>query len=160
MRMRVEAGSPLAGRLVYVEAEHGFRFDVVSPADLVERAGGQESAVASIGTLQIEVGVASRRALFVWGLHPRSRWRQGVLPAPVRTGGVAELGPEVDHRPGAAVAIADVGEWETTYDPLSGWVRVAAGDRREQRLVEIADAVLLGAAGGDLVSVWLRPEFR
>lgn len=160
MRARVEAGAPLAGRLTYVEADYGFRFDVVSPADLVERAGGPQSAAALIGTLQIEVGVASRRALFVWGLHPRSRWRDGSLPAPVPTGGAVVLGPEVDYPPGAAVAIADVGDWDTTYDPASGWVRVAAGPGPEQQLVEIADAVLLGTVGGDLVSVWLRPELQ
>jgi hypothetical protein len=155
-----EAGAPLVGRLTYVEGEYGFRFDVDSPADLLERAGGSDLASVSIGTLQIEVGVASRCALFVWGMHPRASWGEASLPWPKWISSAAVLGPEIDYSAGESIRIADVGDWSTTYDPASGWVRVSAHSKVEDELVEVATGILLGSINNELVSVWLMPNFE
>jgi hypothetical protein len=158
MRLHRELGAPLDGRLVYVEAEYSFRFDVAAPAELLERAGGQGLASVSIGTLQIEVGVATHHALFAWGLHPRLRWVEASLPAPVSSGGVVLLGPDMDFSAGSSVALSAVGEWNTVYDISSGWLRVSANSTGGEALVEVATGVLLGSSNGELCSVWLRPE--
>lgn len=160
MIIRRVPGGPLKGRLTYVRDEHSFRFDVDFSADLLERAGGSELASVSIGTLQIEVGVATRRALFAWGLHPRSRWLEAEIPSPRWLEGAAILGPATEYSAGASVKLSDVGEWGTAYDADTGWVRVSADPAAEDEIVEIASGVLLGSRGNELSSVWLRPNFQ
>ncbi|GAA0961206.1 hypothetical protein Vau01_110360 [Virgisporangium aurantiacum] len=160
MIVRRESGVPLAGRLAYAGAEYAFRFDVASAADLLDRAGGSGLAAVSIGTLQIEVGVATRRALFVWGMHPKARWIEAALPQPSWEGCAVVIGPEVEYAPGTSVPIADFGEWNTVYDPTTGWVRVSADSGPEDELSEVASGVLIGVVKDHLASVWLMPVFE
>lgn len=160
MFLRREHGTPLAGRLVYSEAEYSFRYDVALPADLLELAGGPDLASVSIGTLQIEVGVASHRALFAWGLHPRARWSEARLPNPVALAGVAILGPEVEYSAGISISLSGVGEWATIHDVATGWVRISASPYPEDEVITIATGVLLGTTNNELTSVWLKPEFE
>jgi hypothetical protein len=133
---------------------------VASPADLLERAGGKDLASVSIGTLQVEIGVASHRALFIWGLHPRARWLEANLPAPSRSVGSVVIVPEIEYEAGISVRLVDVGEWTTIYDVASGWVRISANSVVEAELVEIASGILLGSDTDKLISVWLKPEFE
>ncbi len=151
---------PLEGLLRYAETEYSFDFDVGSPAELSRRTG--ESGVTSIliGTLQIEVGVATRRALYVWGLHPRNRWTSARLTRPVPDQRAVVIDPERTLTPGVSVGAAPVGAWSTEFDDESGWVRVAADAAVDDMVAEIADGILLGERDGELHSVWLRPLFE
>ncbi len=160
MLIRRVPGTPLEGRLTYSEAEFSFRFEVSSPAELRENMGGTDLASVSIGTLQVEVGVVSRRALFAWGLHPKTRWNEGGLPAPDWSAGAVVMAPEADFAAGVSVRLVDVGEWVTIYDPASGWVRVSSNSAPEDQLVEIASGILLGSNSDQLTSVWLKPELE
>jgi|SRR5216683_1384098 len=151
--------APLEGLLRYVDSEHSFDFEVGSPADLTRRAG--ESGVTSvlIGTLQVEVGVASRRALYVWGLHPRIRWAPAQLMPPRVEPRAAFFDPDRPFAPGASVAVAPVGAWFTEFDAGNGWVRVASDAVADDEVAQIAEGVLLGGRAGELHSIWLQPVF-
>jgi hypothetical protein len=74
--------TPLPGLLQYRRSEHSFGFQVADPAEFVDRAGGVETTSVSIGTLQIEVGIGSGAALFVWGLHTNDKWTLEPLRVP------------------------------------------------------------------------------
>jgi hypothetical protein len=160
MLIRREPGTPLEGRLTYSEAEFSFRFEVASPADLQKRIGGTDVASVSIGTLQVEVGVVSHRALFAWGLHPKTRWIESDLHSPNWSIGTVVMAPDADFAAGVSVRLVDVGEWVTLYDAASGWVRVSGNSAAEDQLVEIASGILLGSLSDQLISVWLKPEFE
>jgi len=149
--------TPLDGVLRYVDSEYSFNFDVGSPVDLSRRAG--ESGVTSIliGTLQIEVGVASKRALYVGGLHPRSRWAPAELAAPRVSASAAFLDPDRPFAAGVSVAVAPVGAWSTRFDAGSGWIRVAPDATADDAVAQIAAGILLGERDGQLHSIWLQP---
>lgn len=158
--LTVSQGAPLDGLLIYSDAEHSFRFEVGDPSDLYARLGDLGRTSLAIGTLQVEVDVATGAALFAWGLHPRERWSdgrgqpEGRLPGEVRVHSTPKL------ETGVAVSVAEVGEWSTIHDRLSGWVRVTSDttvDDDEQIL--IASGIVLGLRTGHLSSVWLHPVF-
>lgn len=153
------AGDELEGSLVYVATDYSFRFDPGSPVALAERTGDLGVTSLAVGTLQIEVGVGSHLVLFVWGLHPRTRWAEGHLPDPAFRRGIVEVLYDPGLQRGVTVGLADVGVWSTVYDPRSGWVRVAASDAlREDDHVLVSTGVVLGLRGdGDLCSIWLHP---
>jgi hypothetical protein len=157
MRLSHSPGEALRGRLSYSEEEYSFRFDVDSVVDLAARAGDAGQASVSIGSLQLEVSSDSGVVLFAWGLHPRVQWIQGKVPVPQAQPGVVRL--DAEFAPGASIVLAPVGKWRTTFDSVSGWVRVAEDEGRDDDLVvEVADGVLVGERGGQLSSVWLHPS--
>jgi hypothetical protein len=156
----VEPAEPLPGTLLYDAAEYSFRFEPGSPVDLAERMGGSGATSLSIGTLQIEVGVASGLVLFAWGLHPRSQWRSGMLSLPNPQPGLVRVTCPEGLRHGVAIGLAEVGAWSTLHDPRSGWIQVArdsASPDGEQILV--AAGTVLGLREGSIASVWLQPVF-
>jgi len=155
-----DVSSPLAGTLRYRTAEHSFSFDVAMPGDLVERAGGPSVTSATVGTLQIEFGVRSRRALFVWGYHPRQTWRAGLLESPSADPGTVVLSPEIQLENGISIPLARVNEWSTFYDASSGWVRVSQDMRADSELALVADGVTIGELNGRIHSIWLHPVFE
>ncbi len=144
------------GVLVYDSGEYSFRFER-------SELGVTEQGVTSlsIGTLQVEVDVATGQVLFVWGLHPHTRWREGrARPERVVDGGVAV---RVDQElvSGISVTLVEVGEWVTTCDSASGWVHVhPLGWSDDGLQVRIADGTVLGLKEGELSSVWLKPSVR
>jgi hypothetical protein len=153
--------TPLGGVLRYVEAEHSFAFDVSSPVDLREHSGTAGVTSLSIGTLQLEVGVATGLVLFVWGLHPRTRWKSRPVgrPDPVMRGARVEVSAPLE--PGVTVPIASVGAWSTSFDETTGWVRVAQhADAASEQEVLVATGIALGLTDSDLDSVWLHPIFQ
>lgn len=150
----------LDGVLRYTDSEHSFRFDVGSPADLKRRVGADGTTSIAIDTLQIEVGVATRRALFVWGLHPRSRWVMDHLDPPAAKEGEVFVDPHQALLAGVTVMAAPEGSWLTKYDPETGWIRVEADTQVDDAEVEIARSVVLGGKNGVLHSIWLQPVFE
>ncbi|GGL06731.1 hypothetical protein Sme01_67050 [Sphaerisporangium melleum] len=156
----VEVGDGrIEGVLTYVEHEYGFSFEPGSPADLARAVGGEGVTSVTIGTLQIEVGVSSRRALYVWGYHPRSLWEEVSLSPPAAKPGAVILDPDEPFEMGVSEALAAVGEWPTAYDPACGWLRIAPDGADDER-TEVATGVVLGRRGRELHSVWLQPFFE
>jgi hypothetical protein len=150
---------PLPGQLIYRAYEYSFDFILESREEAASRAGNKGLTSLVIGTLQIEIGIETRLALFVWGLHSHvGKWRQGVLPriSPEK-GGVKIL---FDEEPviGVSQGLVEVGEWQTTYDPDTGWICVSANepDVAESHR-EFAQDTIAGLTDEKLVSLWLRP---
>lgn len=154
-----EIGNPLNGRLVYSESEYSFRYEPRDRSDLAARIGQDGVTSLSIGTLQVEVGVATRQLLFVWGLHPKLRWLQGSFVPPIAEPGrlIAELHRNLEA--GVSISLAPVNSWTTHFDPESGWVRVAKDEASEDELTQIADGVIVGRALDEFNSLWLKPIF-
>lgn len=154
-------GSSLDGLLVYSDSEYSFRFDVGSPADLASRLGSLGRTSLSIGTLQLELDIATGTALFVWGLHPRTRWVDGSCSPERATPGVVHVRGTPQLEAGVAIAVAEVGEWSTTYDRVTGWVRVA-GDPSvaDDAQISIASGTVLGLHRERLGSLWLQPAIE
>ncbi|MFI2238383.1 hypothetical protein [Streptomyces chrestomyceticus] len=159
-----ESGTALSGRLVYAESEYSFRYDVADRADMTGRVGPEGVASLSIGTLQVEVGVATRQLLFVWGLHPRQNWTTTPLGTPdARPGrltadpseGEFMAGEARDLIPGAGWTAA----WPTRFDPDTGWLRMSQDESADDDLTQIADGIVAGRRAGGLHSLWLKPEF-
>lgn len=155
MRLIVEPGTPIGGLLSYREDEYSFRFDVQSRDVLAAREGCAGRSSVAIGTLQVEVGTSTGAALFVWGLHPHTRWIDAKLPGPQATAGVVRF--DGDFETAVSKVLAPVGEWSTSYDTDSGWLRVAHDHDFNEVLTEIASGTLLGGREGRLSSVWLNP---
>src|SRR5215469_2756216 len=161
--MNIEINTNVAaldGVLCYSNDEHSFRFDVGSPADLASRVGPGGATSIAIGTLQVEVAVATRRALFAWGLHPRGRWRVEHMDLPRAQEGEVLFDASVHLVPGVTVTAAPVGQWATKFDPDSGWVRVEADSDADDMEVKIAEGVIVGGRDGALHSLWLHPIFE
>jgi hypothetical protein len=153
-------GRPLPGTLTYVKQDHSFGFEPADRQKLETRRGPDGSTSIEIGTLQIEVGVATRGLLYAWGYHPVGSWVQKALLPPEILGGSAWLAPGLILKPGVAHVLASVGQWRTWHDPLNGWIRVGPDDQDDTVTVMIADGVAIGIRGGFLQTVWLHPSFR
>ncbi len=77
---------------MYVRDEYGFDFRPSRPEQMPEFTQAACTSLL-VGTLQIEVGVTTSRALFVWGYHPFSQWQNArVEPPRVRPGVVQVVG--------------------------------------------------------------------
>jgi hypothetical protein len=158
VELTIHEGDPLGGILIYTESEFSFRFNVGSPIDLLDRTGSEGMTSFSIGTLQIEVGVETGVLLFVWGLHPRSKWQIGTLENPITQSGVVRVSRTARLKRGVAIGIANIDGWSTVSDPKTGWIRVAGDDRLDMKQVLIATDVVIGIFDGLLNSIWLRPS--
>lgn len=160
MRFNAKPGVPTPGRPIYRSWEYSLGFDAGVPDTISDRVATGGVASVVVRTLQIDVAVESGEALFVWGYHPHTNWREG--PA-----------VPVDPQPGAVVVtmdgpfLADVGytipgsdSWATVHDPKSGWLRVRSADGAEdEQVVLIAEETGLGLIGDQVNSIWVRPDF-
>ena len=155
--------TPLDGFLVFTESDHAFGFQPGSPMVLRELIGNAGVTSLSIETLQIEVAVASRVVLFVWGLHPRARWQTGTLERPSARPGLLRLEDPVRLEAGASgvsIELESGVTWRTTYDPGTGWLRVAqAGDTKVGDRILIATGTVIDVLDGKINAVWLQPIF-
>lgn len=149
----------LEGVLRYIDSEHSFRFDVGSPAELTRCAGSNGTTSVAIGTLQLEVGVATQRLLFAWGLHPRSTWVTDRLDPPGALEGEVLIYPGRPLLAGVTIMVAPVGAWRTRYDPENGWIRIEADGRIDDECLEIASSVVIGIKNDTLHSILLQPIF-
>jgi hypothetical protein len=152
-------GDALEGSLEFDEMEHSFRFTPASPMDLAERVDGDGLTSLLIGTLQVEVAVATGTLLFVWGLHPRASWSERSIGSPTAASGLVRVARREILASGVSLGIADVGVWSTSFDAETGWVRASATDEPDDTQVLIATDTVLGLRGRHLNSIWLCPEF-
>jgi hypothetical protein len=155
-----EEGSALEGALEFAASEHSFRFTAASPVDLSERVDGGGLTSLAIGTLQVEVSVATGLLLFVWGLHPRASWRDRAMAIPHAAPGVVRVSQRETLRSGVSLEIAGVGAWSTSFDAETSWVRVGRSEEPDDVQVLIATDTAMGLKGRWLNSIWLRPEFE
>jgi len=155
-----EPGTPVRGMLIYSESEYSFRFDVADQVDLHKRIGDAGVSSLSIGTLQLEFGVASRQIMFAWGLHPKGRWIDSEVVPSASMPSAVLIDPNRSYTEGVSVPIAPVSSWITEYDRGSGWVVVSSARLRDVELFEVADGVIVGQRNGELSSVWLKPIFE
>jgi hypothetical protein len=157
MKVSYESGTTLNGVLRYIGSEHSFSFEPTDRSQLIERAGGPDVTSVAVGTLQLEFGVASKRALFVWGYHPRYAWTLESLSPPNAVPGTIVLSSDYELTPAASIRLAPVGAWRTSHDDSNGWVRVAEDGSTDDSAVEIANGVVIGVRDGGIHSVWLHP---
>jgi hypothetical protein len=150
----------LDGVLRYIDGEHSFRFDVGSPLEVMRWAGSEGITSIAIGTLQLEVGVATKRMLFAWGLHPRMTWVADHLKPPNAHEGEVFVYPDQSLQAGVTIAAAPVGAWRTRYDPENGWVRIESDEGADDECTEIASSIVIGSKKGELQSIWLQPVFE
>lgn len=161
MLLTVPDQPPLEGILRYAEEDHSFAFDVAAPDELRERSGDEGLTSLSIGTIQVEIGVATGLVLFAWGLHPRTSWALRAGREPTLTIGGARVEVSEPLRRGVSLPLAAVGEWATTFDEETGWVRVAKKpDVASEKDLLVASGVALGITSGVLDSLWLQPIFE
>jgi hypothetical protein len=66
--------SALAGQLLYRANEYSFDFEFESKDEALFRAGDKGTTSLLVGTLQIEIGIETGAALYVWGLHSHLRF--------------------------------------------------------------------------------------
>jgi len=162
IRLQHHDGVSLAGQLVYREYEYSFDFKAEEQSELVRRAGASGTTSLLIGTLQIEIGIETHVALFVWGLHShKDQWVRGCLsPVSLRPGSVKVL---FDQQPIAGVSqtLVETAQVRTTYDPDSGWLCISLGnDVIADVYVEFAEDTVAGLLNEKLVELWLRPVWR
>jgi hypothetical protein len=160
LTFEVDLGRPaLDGALHYVEDEYSFRFDVRDLQEAEVRAGDKGVTSFCVGTLQVEVGVQTGIALFVWGYHPHQAWEEVRLAAPRSQPGLVRFSEPHVLEPGVGLQVSPVGAWSTSYDRHTGWICVAPelGTTGEELHVLMAEGVVLGLRDGELASVWLRP---
>jgi len=69
---------------------------------------------------QIEGGVGTGAALFVWGLHPHVRWIPGTCKPCGASPGMVVVDAAPGPDSGISIGLANVGERRTVYDPDSG----------------------------------------
>ena len=160
MRFLVEYNCvPLKGTLVYRAYEYSFDFKVESETELARLAGHSGTISLVIGTLQIEVGIETGAVLFLWGLHSHSaQWRRDRLPVISWKKGCLTVRFDEEPIMGVSQELAEVGEWQTTYDANTGWICVSSqkGDAAEC-YVEFAQNTIAGVANQKLVSLRMRP---
>jgi hypothetical protein len=147
----------LPGRLIYRAYEYSFDFEVGLESELTKRAGSQGTTSLLLDTLQIEIGVETGTVLFVWGLHPHTKWvKERLAPFSARPGSVRVL---LDRLPtvGVSESLKDISQVRTTYDPNTGWIRISPGQDLSEDYIEFADNTVIGLANEKLTSLWLRP---
>src|SRR5215210_3973240 len=161
IRFQHHEGVSLAGQLVYREYEYSFDFKAAAQSELVRRSGGGGTTSLLIGTLQIEIAIDTRVALFVWGLHSHSdHWVRTRLPRVSPRPGYLHVLFDQEPLPGICQSLTESSQLRTTYDPDSGWIRISLGDDETADVyVEFAEDTVAGLLNEKLISLWLRPAW-
>lgn len=153
------SGTPLAGVLRYSRSDMGFSFESASLPDLARRAGSQGMSSLAIDTLQLELGVETGQVLYAWGYCPESSWLPAVLEPPAHSGAriMATVAPPLEESVSVSLSRSP---WKIQVDRDSEWIMISPSLVIEERVVKVADGILLGLAGARLNSIWLCPRFE
>jgi hypothetical protein len=149
-------GDALVGELYYRASDCAFDFAASQTADLAHRMGSNGTTSIALGTLQLELGLATGTVLFAWGYSPRETWASGTLPPPKLRPGVVRVHSTVTLKPGVAVNFAETQGWTFTYDHASGWIFFGCAGT-DSFATEIATGIGLLVQNGALRGVWLHP---
>lgn len=153
------SGTPLAGVLRYSRTDMGFSFEAASLPDLAMRAGSQGMSSLVIDTLQLEVGVETGQILYAWGYCPESSWLPAVLEPPVYSDARITVKVDPPLEESISVSISRT-PWKIQVDRDSEWVLISPSEATGERVVKIADGILLGLVEAKLNSIWLCPRFE
>jgi hypothetical protein len=156
---------PLNGRLVYRTNDSAFDFERIDAQQLVQRIGQGGSTSLTLGTLQIEIGVGTSIALYVWGYHPQASWRHGELPrietqpSGVRIALANEGWSDLER--GISIGLVEINEWPTIYDAKSGWLCIGSPNMHNSSdCVEFASDTVAVIQGDILTALWLHPKIK
>jgi hypothetical protein len=153
-------GTPLAGALEYVLAEHSFAFRPRDALQLSDRAGSDGRTSVLVGTVQIEVAVDSQSLLYAWGYCPRANWSRGALVVPTFVDAEVHISTDSPLIAGVSLrATTATEQMGILYDTDSGWICIGTTDCGSAEMVLIATGVGIGLADSSLASIWLRPAF-
>jgi len=151
--VQIAPGRGLQGRLIYRTKEHSFDFESSSSFQCPARTSLQ------FGTLQLEVALPVGTALFIWGYHPQELWQEHAVPVPPARPGLLQI-QDVGLRPGISVRKVDVGEWITTNDIRSGWLRFGDRTNNEVRYCEFGDDMVAAVSSdGNVRAFYLHPHY-
>jgi len=159
VRIELLPGEALRGRPRYVIEDFAFDFLAADVLQEKHRKGGAGTSSLVAGTLQVEVSVDQGVILFVWGYCPYLSWRSLSISPPSCKEGILRI-----IRPAPLVAGVSLGIDSTVspaayFDPLSGWLRLGAAEMAgNATAVEFATDSIAAMKGGQLVSIWVRPE--
>lgn len=158
-------GSPLHGSLIYRESEYSIDFLCSSVYELEEITGSQGCVSLTMGTLQLEVGIESRRVLYPWGLFPLIRAENGRITVPdYRPGAVIVDICNSKLIPGVAFEVPGSRKWSIIKDISNGWIYI--GPTPEQiadadiSFIEFSTDSVLGIKDSKIVSLLLRPTIE
>lgn len=151
---------PIQGALLYVQSEHSIDFEPSFLNAVSTRTGVGGSASLSVGTLQIEVAVASGLLMYPWGYFPSGAWiRRQLSPVEFESASIRCV-PTFALDAGVSYVIPESERWSTYYDETSGWL--CSTDRpillETVRIFEFASSVAASLDGNRLTSLWLRPS--
>lgn len=159
--MKLEAnlsGTALEGTLYYRVAEHAFDFAPAGAADLTARTGPSGTTSIALGTLQLELDVASYTLLYAWGYCPRGVWISKELPKPeLRQAVVRLVHDSTTLQPGVAIELPEAKRWSFAHDLKSNWV-YCGETQLGTSAIEIASGIGLVIRDGALDGVWLHPS--
>ncbi len=159
--------SPLKGALVYRAIDSAFDFAPLEYEELLQRAGKDGLTSLTVGTLQIEIGVGTSIALYVWGYNPQESWSHkelphlDVQPGAIRIAIADELLSDLD--PGISIELVEINEWLTIFDAHSGWIRIGGGSPdtdSHSTCIEFATNTVAIINDGVLTAVWLHPHIE
>ncbi len=148
----------LAGRQLYIPSDYAFDFVPADPIVLQQRTGRLGVSSVLIETLQLEIGIETRMALYVWGYCPHLSWAIADVVRPRSY--VAALKVLTEHTllPGDAINLDSSGAWQLKHDPTSNWFYAGLQDVHEDiEYVEFVEDGIAGLHNGALVSLWMRP---
>ncbi|MFE9575095.1 hypothetical protein ACFYO1_01805 [Nocardia sp. NPDC006044] len=154
--LTAEPGDSIQATPLYLESEYSFN---VTPTAVQSGFGRLGFTSIALGTLQLEVDIATRRILHLWGLCPRQRWKPAELGYPgAETAVVTVISP--DLVPGVSIDAGGLDDWPVEFDERSGWFRaIRAGSGTQENLFLIGTDTAIALSGNNLKSVWIKPKF-
>ena len=140
---------------MYHISEHSF--DFIPKSNILLR--NIETTSLSLGTLQIEVSISSKRLLYVWGYHPLAKWTRAKLASVTFVDGEVFFLTTDQLEKGVSLDVDAGINWKTVYDVASGWIMISELDWTSGDWVRIADDCVLGLREEKLGSVYIHPEW-
>jgi hypothetical protein len=116
----------------------------------------------ALGSLELRAKRSSGKLLYVWGYHPMAMWRRrSQAPGPPAEHAVVKAAVSPPPEPQGSIGLWRHAELDTTFDPTSGWVRIARrGADPGDRLIRFASESLAELGGSSLRALWLQPTFE
>ncbi|WP_272029908.1 hypothetical protein [Oceanobacillus kimchii] len=100
----------------------------------------------------------SKKATQVWGYHHNFNWISQNLILPEVTCGEVIINKSVD--PGDSIRIPEAESWESYIDFNTDWLRIGSAQGIGVRHIEFfTNTVLSIDYEGEIVGIWLKPEF-
>lgn len=116
-----------------------------------------------IQNLNLTFDIPSRSANDIWGYHNYTQWKKAELKSPASVDGRLILTSEIEYDGIYSIERAD--EWETHYDPQTGWVCIGGLETQSydaftdkfNGCVEFYPNVIAAIKSGECNAVWMRP---